>query len=542
MINEEKLFKLLPYFFDRPSAVLLEIAQNAHRSGASRLDITLQGATLEVEDDGSGTDNPLALVCLAESDWPSEVMENQMPAGWGLFFLMSISETVSFTSLFGTLTVDCKRFLNEKSYRDSTLARLDVSVRTDRGFYIKARLVEGVFKPVPYLQVLDSLAYFPMSITVNGGVVKRRNLSEACKHYPIKTSYLGNTVYLNPSGGMFLRSLDSFLNHVSLVWYGIPLHATGYLQDVAIDVCQGDPLTPVLPYRTSIKHDDKAERFLGFVRKEVAVWCTEQIRAFEGKTPKDLKDMVDIMRLAAELLASEELDGLNLFYVEEVDPYHTEGTDSDEVIRYRLVRKGEEPLVSERLSLTVNKELVWDEGDEEKSSLDIPKPILPSWTITRIDLPHNRPSWLQIKERWVSVGVTSRETSRYDYMWHQSSIECEGKEISVVSLIEGWAEGDIYYANGSEDFRSVEDAVFDRDIYSDDGDTYDTQRESFARLIANEIMSITGRYPLADLIGGIRVTGIYPHEVRTIDIDAGGRVMKVTKTNGEVLSLELLAA
>ena len=67
MINEEKLFKLLPYFFDRPSAILLEIAQNAHRSGASRLDITLKGATLEVEDDGSGTDNPRALVCLAES-------------------------------------------------------------------------------------------------------------------------------------------------------------------------------------------------------------------------------------------------------------------------------------------------------------------------------------------------------------------------------------------------------------------------------------------------------------------------------------------
>ena len=89
MINEEKLFKLLPYFFDRPSAVLLEIAQNAHRSGACRLAITLKGAILEVEDDGSGTDNPGALVCLAESDWPCEVMESQMPAGWGLFFLIS---------------------------------------------------------------------------------------------------------------------------------------------------------------------------------------------------------------------------------------------------------------------------------------------------------------------------------------------------------------------------------------------------------------------------------------------------------------------
>ena len=205
MINEEKLFKLLPYFFDRPSAVLLEIAQNAHRSGATKLAVTLKGTVLEVEDDGSGTDNPRALVCLAESDWPSEVMENQMPAGWGLFFLISVSETVTYTSLFGTLTVDCKRFLNEASYRETRLSLVDGSARTEKGFRIEARLMDGVFKSVAYLQVLDGLSYFPMSVTMNGSLVKRKKLSEACKNYPIKTSYMGNAVYVNPNGGMFLR-------------------------------------------------------------------------------------------------------------------------------------------------------------------------------------------------------------------------------------------------------------------------------------------------------------------------------------------------
>ena len=249
--------------------------------------------------------------------------------------------------------------------------------------------------------------------------------------------------------------------------------------------------------------------------------------------------MVSIMRLAGELLSSEELDSLNLFFVEVVDPYHTESTDSDEVVMYRLVRKGEGPLVSERLSLTMDGKLLWD---EEESVLDGSKPILPPWTITRIDLPENRPSWLQKKERWAPVRVTSLDTIRYDYTWHKSSIECEGKEIAVVSMVERWAEGDIYYANGPEDFLSVEDAVFDMKIYNDDGDTYDTQWDSFAQLIGREIMSVTGKYPLSDLLGGIRVTGIYPHEVQAIDINLGERVMKVTKTNGETLSLELLAA
>lgn len=539
MINEEKLFKLLPYFFDKPSAVLLEIAQNAHRSGAHHLAVTLKGSILEVEDDGSGTDNPRALICLAESDWPTEVMENQMPAGWGLFFLISVSETVSYTSLFGTLPLDCKRFLNEAAYRENALSLVDESARTERGFRIEARLMDGVFKSVAYLQVLDGLSYFPISVTMNGSLVKQKKLSEACKRYPIKTDYLGNAVYLNPNGAMFLQSVEYFLKHVSLVWYGMPLNVTGYLHDVAIDVCEGDPLTPVLPYRTSIKHDGKAERFLEFVRKEAAAWCMEQISAFGERSNRDLKEMVHIMRLAGELLSSEHLDSLSLFFVEVVDPYHTESTDSDEVVMYRLVRKGEGPFVSERLSLTVDNKIVWD---EEESVLDGSKPILPPWTITRIDLPGKRPSWLQKKERWVEVRMTSRDTVRYDYAWHKSSIECEGKEIAVVSMVERWAEGDIYYANGPEDFLSVEDAVFDMKIYSDEGDTYDTQWDSFSQLIGREIMSVTGKYPLSDLLGGIRVTGISPHEVQAIDINLAERVMKVTKTNGETLSLELLAA
>jgi hypothetical protein len=538
MINEEKLFKLLPYFFDRPSAVLLEIAQNAHRSGAAKLAVTLKGTALEVEDDGSGTDNPRALVCLAESDWPSDVMQNQMPAGWGLFFLMSVCETVIYTSLFGTLTIDCKRFLNEASYRDRMVSLVDGSTKTEKGFRIKARLVDGVFKSVAYLQVLDGLSYFPMTITVNGSLIKRKRLSEACKNYPIKTSYMGNAVYVNPKGAMFLGWLDSFLDHVSLVWYGIPLNVTGYLHDVAVEVSEGDPLIPVLPYRTSVKHDEKAERFLEFVRKEVAGWCIEQIRAFREQPNRDLEEMVRVMRLAGELLSPEALNGLDLFFVEVVDPYYTESTDSDEVVQYRLVKKGEEPFVSERLSLTVHDKLVWD---DEESVLDGSKPVLPPWTITRIDLPANRPSWLEKEERWVPVQVTALDVSRYDYTWHKSSIACEGKEIAVVSMVERWAEGDIYYKDTPEDFIVVEDAVFDMKIYADDSDTYDTQRDSFSRLIAGEIMSITGKYPLSDLLGGIKVTGIYPHEVQAIDINLGERVMKVTKTNGETLLLGLAA-
>ena len=265
----------------------------------------------------------------------------------------------------------------------------------------------------------------------------------------------------------------------------------------------------------------------------------EQISAFKEKTHGDLKEMVSVMRLAGEVLSQEKLDGLDLFFVEMVDLYHTESSDSDEVARYRLVRRGEGPLTSERLFLTINDSVVWD---EEEKVLDAPKPILPPWTMTRIDLPH-RSAFMAAKGGPVGeVRVTTLDTSRYDYAWHRSTTECEGKEIPVVSMVERWAEGDVYYKDKPEDFLSVEDAVFDMKIYNDEGDTYDTQRDSFARLIAREIMSITGRYPLSDLLGGVGVAGIRPDEVLAIDISLSERVMKVTKTNGETLSIELLAA
>ena len=81
---------------------------------------------------------------------------------------------------------------------------------------------------------------------------------------------------------------------------------------------------------------------LEFVRKETAGWCMEQIGAFGEQPNPELKEIVHIMRLAGEV-SPEALDGLDLFFVEMVDLYHTESTDSDEVVQYRLVRKGEGP-------------------------------------------------------------------------------------------------------------------------------------------------------------------------------------------------------
>ena len=112
MINEKRLFKFLPHFFEKPEGVLIEIAQNALRAGATKLDISLHDNQLYARDNGAGTMNPASLVTLSDSGWDSDVEENQMPAGWGLFMLFSLCEAVEFRSLFGDMYIVCEDFLN----------------------------------------------------------------------------------------------------------------------------------------------------------------------------------------------------------------------------------------------------------------------------------------------------------------------------------------------------------------------------------------------------------------------------------------------
>ena len=123
-----------------------------------------------------------------------------------------------------------------------------------------------------------------MTITINGGFVNGETVGSVQK-LPNQDKLHGKTVYLNPKGSIFLGSLNC--SSYQFLWSGTDTAQRNRLPSGRSYRCvRGDPLTPVLPYRTSIKHDDKAERFLGFVRKEAAAWCMEPIRAFGGRPHK----------------------------------------------------------------------------------------------------------------------------------------------------------------------------------------------------------------------------------------------------------------
>ena len=519
-VNEDRLFRLISNFFARPSGVLYEIAQNSCRANSRRLEITLEGNVLTATDDGDGTCDAASLLTLAESEWDADVA-CQQPAGWGMFYLYSIADNVVMRSLFGSLTLDCNRFLNDIAYRGQAPGLVDPSDRLDRGFEIRASL-----KPEVVGGVLSAdLRHFPIDIRLNGRAVEKADLEVIygvgnC----IRTTYQGNRVWVRlplhfpADPGSFPGKIDTF-------WYGIPIQARSWHNDIAIEVLRGSPLTPVLPYRQGVKVDEKLEEFHSFVRKLIADHCTEQITE-RGNEESSSADVLCFMKPLEQVATQEELDSLSLFYVTEEEPYDRSGGSQGNAIRHRIVGRGE-TLVSESLDLT---------GISEPGILDEAEIFLPQGTVTRVDLPSRCPSWLsqQVVERTVTITVSGavQKHSGY-YCWHEAELACE-KDLKVLAIVSGSGDGDVYFSDSPSHFWAVSDSVFEGVEHYDDinADSYETQKDNFERHIQDDIAVITNCFSLRELLGGLEIAGIKHNNVKKIAVK-GKRVILTLKRGGQ---------
>jgi hypothetical protein len=518
-INEERLFAQLPYFFDRPSGVLIELAQNAQRAGATRMDITLEGDVLTVIDDGHGTDNVEALFCLASSDWSEKVEAEQMPAGWGLFFLMAISRTITYLSRFGKITVNCEAYLRNKSYRQALLSLVDDSGRL-RGMRIQATLKKDVVRQLDVAYTANrSLAWFPIALNVNGDKIDRKVADKEFDGYRIKTTYQGNKVWINPLD-VYSASSRVIIDHTTVIWYGMPIFGTTYDNWIAIEVAEGSPLTPVLPYRTSVQHDTKGEAFAEFIRKELVGFCTSAINSYKDEDP--VWPILRLMKTAANVMTQEELDQLNVFFVTAEEPYYRRELDPSPV--YRIIRRGSPAVISETARI-----LLFSVDDEEELDETVD---LPEGTITEIS-GSTRPSWLVLQEREKTITIKPvGECYEGYFKWQKADISCDGKDISVLAVVEGTWDGIVYYRNDPHDFAGIETSVFIDKVYcQDDGDSYDTQENDYLSNVQKDVANITGVYSVTTLLEGMSALHICLRSIKEIYIEDDS--MRIVTDEGE---------
>jgi hypothetical protein len=538
-INEDRLFKKLPYFFDKPSNVFIELAQNASRADASLLDIRLSDNVLTAWDNGEGCDYPAAIFILAESDWNPTVESAQNPAGWGLFFLICISTEVTFQSNFGTITVDCRKYLESASYRKNILDNIDPGQKTE-GFFLRAVLKKEIAGNIMQ-NVNSSLRYFPLDITVNGKSLKKENLRDGvCKtrDHVIETAYEGNDVYI-VVGSHFPETPQGLKSKMTIVWYGIPIECSTYYTCVYVDVRQGSILNPVLPYRTTIKEDEKLEAFYKFVRDKAAEYCIDYLNDREKNDEFKVLNIMDAMECIA---TQNEMDMLKRFYVHVDEPHYPVESWNSSSKSKRIIHANESSPINEIVSSVAIKGLEDRKGQKTgRSDEDTDCLVLPEGTIEAVSLPRKHPSWLKVIDwEYPLEIICDGKPARENYTWTKAGkITCGDKKIDILALVGGWSDAEIFYTKDPRDVHDITTAMFDRFLYCEDPDcdTYDTQRESFDNETDRDLMHVTGAYSKYDLLKGLDLAGVDISKITIIQIKKGKMLIKLKNKESKAVKL-----
>ena len=525
MIKEDRLLKQIACFFSDPSALFVEIAQNAQRSGATTLDITLKDRVLTATDNGHGADRAEPLFVLADTGWEKELAERHNAAGWGVYFLFSVAREISFRSLFGSVAIDSQRFLTDKPYRETVLGRVNRN-DTCEGFSLKLTLLDTV-ELIPRMSQLE---YFPLTITFNGEEVVRKHSKD--EDYIFTTKYLGNFVGVTASifgsvGNAYVRTLENAAEPL-VIWYGIKIPCTASLHrhSVVLDVTKGSPVTPVLPFREKVKRDDAWKNFLAFVRDETAKYC---VRYINNRTNTSAERLAERMKFLVDYGTQKHLDSLVRFYLIQSEPH----SDSDwpgrqTVLLWKGKTKQKNPRIEhEVLTLVVDGE----EIDGEDAFIALPPGVVTARKVTS-----RQPAWLSVRQRTIHVDVTTDKSATYQghYFWAKSAISCrQQREVAAVAVVGGWGDGAIYYAAKAADFRDegLDDYVFEK-VMSDERDS-DAQHDEFAQEVGDDIQNIVGSYELGDLLKGFWTARISPYAIRGITWRPGTDKVKITTEDGE---------
>lgn len=526
-INEDRLFKLLPDFFSNPAAVIIELAQNAERSGASSLAITLENNHLQVEDNGNGCDDVKKLLVLAESGWSEEVEENELPAGWGLFFLISLADNLTFTSRFGSIELDCNRYLNERDYRETVINQVDPGRMIGRGFMIRATLKPGVGEKI--LRETYKLRFFPLMISVNGKPVHHCVPGELYNGY-MKTTYQGNNVYISTDMHLTLDTESFADNNLFTIWYGIPVGDKRAGQNIILDVQHGTPVTPVLPYRHTVKNDERLEEFYQFIRSFLVEYAIAAINDQDVKAGEVKK----LAKLLSDIGTQEEIDRCDRWYADLVDEHYR--TEYYDFTTEKIVLTRDSRVFSEEVRLI----LVNPDGTEEEMT-NLDELVLPEDTICSASTTRHHPDWVHIEIKEVLVRIIPvSEPEQYNYTWRKVKIECE-KTVKCLEIPDSdYYSYHFFYTDAPSDVYEITSALFAMHEYSGDGDTWDTQEYEFEKRLRKDIEKLTSCYNLFDLFKGFP-SDINVSNIKSIKINSHRNRLTVGMRNGTGIELQLSA-
>jgi len=337
------------------------------------------------------------------------------------------------------------------------------------------------------------------------------------------TEYQGNRVKIN---------LSARINDVSCIWYGHVVDARSYNRpEIFIDVRQGSPLTPVLPYRTQLKEDAKLEAFLQFCHESIAAYA---IKLFMQKIAKfgdklAVQDVEGLIPTIASYAPQGALDNLPCWVVSEKQP-NVAGSN------LRVVRKGDR-IVTDDIKVVID----GVEADDEYSCsyYDELGTIYSAGTakiVSATPYAGNAPAWAKPVEVPVTIEVTIEARENFeDIGWHKSKIVAsDGREITMIVRSDDDNYGlDIFYSGKPEEFLSLSHDAFAAFIYYEDGDQYETQKYEFSERVSRSLAAVNRSVNLYDALSVFRTLPGFPKVENLKAIEFGKGFVRVVPKKGE---------
>ena len=290
-VNSDRILsEVMPSIFQSGLPVLAELVQNAYRSGSYRLNVAYdnEAETLSLEDDGCGVhsiDGLQVMLTVGDSGFEEQgEVKQTRPAGMGLYSLIANARHLTITSGFGSLTIDCERWIKEPSYRAGWLSCLDPSATCPQGLHIKAtgctifskRHRDRLYKENGLENYFLRLYARVMDLWFNGQPVPAYDPADYWRHC---VSIEGTDVWFDPIDKKSFNDLlgdDLFRSKPGMIgWYHHLIHQSLFVVETFVDVLSGTPFRPKLPDRDAIVRDDALAAF-------TAVACEKMCDALLG--------------------------------------------------------------------------------------------------------------------------------------------------------------------------------------------------------------------------------------------------------------------
>ena len=156
-IHQDAINRVSEFFNATTGDIMKELLQNARRSGASSVDVTIEEDRITVSDNGMGIRDPEAILAFGLSDWDQRTNQSEHPAGMGLYAL-------------------------------ARREKVQVISSTGDGHAWRVNLTPDHFVgklPAPIMKMSGRQAIRGTSVTFTGGTQDASTIRLALKHYPL---------------------------------------------------------------------------------------------------------------------------------------------------------------------------------------------------------------------------------------------------------------------------------------------------------------------------------------------------------------------